>query len=383
MMLGRCLAVVMCLALVGTVVAQNDLPVPEVIVYDDTAPGDIYLAAYRRTTSTEGDPLEISIPYANYLLRVNNAGEILFQQRMTRRYMNFQSLGAGRFAYYYPLSPPLRGGIGAEGVYRIIDAAGDILREVSMVGHATTFHEFLVRENGNIFLLSSDVRLLDMTAYDGMPDARVYNVIIQEINPAGEVVWEWDGWEHFSFEDSAVPHLLDNKIVDFVHANSLEILPDGDILLSSKRLDEITKIDYETGQIVWRMGGVRNPNNEFIFIDDVFNGFSHQHMPQWTPQGTLLLFDNGNLHDVSTKISRAVEYEIDETNRTATLVWSYEGSYAAGMGSVQRLANGNTLIGWGSADTGPAVTEVTPEGRVVFELYLPPGMINYRAYRLE
>jgi len=49
------------------------------------------------------------------------------------------------------------------------------------------------------------------------------------------------------------------------------------------------------------------------------------------------------------------------------------------MGYVQRLDDGNTLIGWGA--TAPAVTEVTPDGKKVLEITFPPGVFSYRAYR--
>jgi len=61
------------------------------------------------------------------------------------------------------------------------------------------------------------------------------------------------------------------------------------------------------------------------------------------------IFDNGNLHNPSE--SRGVEYQVDPTNKTATLVWQYPGTptstiYSFYMGNAQRLTNGNTLINW-------------------------------------
>ena len=47
----------------------------------------------------------------------------------------------------------------------------------------------------------------------------------------------------------------------------------------------------------------------------------------------------------------------------------------------QRLSDGNTVIGWGTG--APAVTEVTPQGSKVFELFLPDGSMNYRAFRFK
>ena len=67
--------------------------------------------------------------------------------------------------------------------------------------------------------------------------------------------------------------------------------------------------------------------------------------------------------------SRALEYVLDQTNKTATLVWEYRNTpdvFALGMGNVQRLPNGNTMIGWGTAV--PTLTEVMPDGRKAFEL---------------
>jgi len=55
------------------------------------------------------------------------------------------------------------------------------------------------------------------------------------------------------------------------------------------------------------------------------------------------------------------------------------------MGSVQRLENGNTLIGWGtvSAFGGPVLTEVHPDGTVAFEMSFPAELASYRAFRFQ
>lgn len=45
------------------------------------------------------------------------------------------------------------------------------------------------------------------------------------------------------------------------------------------------------------------------------------------------------------------------------------------------MDNGNTIIGWGTGS--PAVTEVTKQGSKVYELYLPDGVVNYRAFKFN
>ncbi|MGV8018433.1 MAG: aryl-sulfate sulfotransferase [Ignavibacteria bacterium] len=90
----------------------------------------------------------------------------------------------------------------------------------------------------------------------------------------------------------------------------------------------------------------------------------------------------GNYHTPS--FSRAVEYKLEETSMTATKVWEYRNNpdiYAFAMGNVQRLPNGNTLIGWGSATT--TLSEVNPQGQLLYHLSLPAGQMSYRAFRFE
>jgi hypothetical protein len=91
------------------------------------------------------------------------------------------------------------------------------------------------------------------------------------------------------------------------------------------------------------------------------------------------LFDNRT--NLTPAYSRAVEYELDEGAKTATLVWEYRNTpdtYAFAMANAQRLPNGNTLIGWG---TGRLLTEVQPDGSKAFELALTAPNVSYRAFR--
>ncbi|MCX6163997.1 MAG: aryl-sulfate sulfotransferase, partial [Ignavibacteriae bacterium] len=164
------------------------------------------------------------------------------------------------------------------------------------------------------------------------------------------------------------------------HGNSIAVDTDNNIIISSRHMDEITKINTSTGNIIWRLGG---KNNQFTFINDTI-GFSHQHDARRINNGHLTLYDNGNFH--TPPRSRAIEYVLNETSnpKTATLVWQYRRTpsiYASATGNVQRLPNGNTLIGWGMSNV--TLTEVTPAGSIMYELYLPVTMSSYRSFRYE
>ena len=117
-------------------------------------------------------------------------------------------------------------------------------------------------------------------------------------------------------------------------------------------------------------------------MNDPFGGFSKQHDARRLDNGNILLFDNGNNHD--PPVSRAVEYEINEENHTATMIWEYihpENYLALAMGSIQRLSNGNTLINWGTIPgEGAVITEVDYEKNIVLEIKYP---ISYHSYKVR
>lgn len=209
----------------------------------------------------------------------------------------------------------------------------------------------------------------------GNPAARVAASITQELDRSKNIVFQWRSWDSFSITDATHENLT-AATIDYAHANSIDVDTDGNLLLSSRNMDEITKISRLTGRIMWRFGG---RNNEFTFINDTLR-FSHQHAVRRIQNGHITLFDNGNFH--TPQFSRAAEYDINEETRTATLVWQYRNNpdvFATALGYVERLDNGNTLIGWGAAN--PSVTEVRADGSKALELTLPNGVYSYRAFR--
>ena len=209
----------------------------------------------------------------------------------------------------------------------------------------------------------------------GDTNATVLGLIVQEIDENKNVIFQWRSWDHFQITDATHENLLAHNI-DYVHGNAIDLDADGNVLISSRHMDEITKISRQTGNIIWRLGG---KHNQFTFINDPY-GFSHQHNIRHLPNGNYTLFDNGNFHD--PHFSRAVEYKLDEVNKTATLVWQYRNSpdyYGGAMGNTQRLPGGNTFIGWGA--TNPTLTEVRPDGVKTLEMTFAENVFSYRAFK--
>lgn len=249
-------------------------------------------------------------------------------------------------------------------------------------GYSTDQHELQVLADGTYFLIGLARQTVDMSRYvtGGNPSASVTEQVIQGFTPAGELVFQWRAWDHFDIRDQQQLINLTLSSFDFPHMNAIDVDTDGHILLSSRSLSEITKINRDTGEIIWRLGGV---HNQFTFVNDSLNGPRNQHAVRMVTTNRYTMFDNGNLH--SPSVSRGVEYLLDPTNMTATIVWQYPATpttslYSYYMGNAQRLPNGNTLINWAVGNL-PKLTEVRPDGTKAFEMNWTDGFEAYRVWR--
>jgi hypothetical protein len=336
-----------------------DFPNIQAAVYGRTAPGRLFLT-----------DLHFNGFGPSRLLILENDGTPFFQRQFPGVVLDFEKQPDGRLTYFDNVA---RGFFALNARYDVVDSfrCGN--------GYSTDNHELVLLPNGHAVLMSYDVQIMDLSqiVVGGMYDARVIGLIIQELDRDKNVVFQWRSWDHFQITD-VVSHSLTAKTVDYVHGNSIDVDPDGNLILSSRHMNEVTKISRTTGDILWRLGG---KNNQFTFVNEPIS-FSHQHCARRLPDGHIILFDNGNFR--TPLFSRAVEYAIDGVQRTATLVWQYRHNpdiVSTATGSVQRFSNGNTLIGWGTAN--PTLTEVAADGSLVSELTFDPGVGSYRSLRFE
>jgi hypothetical protein len=244
------------------------------------------------------------------------------------------------------------------------------------------FHEFDILSNGHYLILCIQIREMDLSSIPGgSKTAQVFGNVLIETDRTGKIYWNWNSFDHYKLSDATEDINFTQEAIDWTHFNSFAEDSDGNILVSVRHFDEITKIDKKTGDIIWRLGGSMCKNNQFTFIDDDFKGFtgfSHQHSISCLANGNILMYDNGNLK--TPQVSRTVEYEIDQINKTAKKVWEYKdvmNSYQSSMGSAYRLANGNTIINSGYGK----VTEVRPNKQIAFELEFDMPTPLYRVNR--
>ena len=242
-------------------------------------------------------------------------------------------------------------------------------------------HDFCRMDNGNTMVLRWVQIPDEITAKvrGGLPGTEHEGVMwadsFQEITPAGEVVWEWLGYEHLDPEVDVICPLCPRS--EWTHANACFVLPDGDILTTFRRTDNIAIIDKGTGDIKWRWG---------------VGELAHPHDPTLLDNGNILVFDNGAHRRMATSnYSRIVEVN----PKTEKIEWEYQAHprylfHGLLISGCQRLPNGNTLICEGPKGR---LFEVTPDKEIVWEFLNPfyfkdsgaifPGWSNpiFRAYR--
>jgi hypothetical protein len=334
----------------------SDFPTFQIQVFDNPSSGKIFLCPFLRGT-----------PRYTYLTILDEMITPVFLSKRPESMNDFKLQPNGLITFF---DTRTRWMYAMNSCYAIIDSfrCGN--------GSLTDGHDFQMLPNGHAFLMSYDTRVVDMGVLlpGGNPASEVTGVIIQELDENKRVVFEWSSWEHYAITD-ATHEVMTAAAIDYVHANALEVDSDGNILLCARNMDEITKINRSTGDIMWRLGGI---NNQFTFMNDSLH-FSHQHDIRRLPNGNITMFDNGNYHN--PPMSRAVEYHLNEQQRTAELVWEFRNTpnlYASATGNVQRLPNGNTFISWGSTNV---ITEVRPDGTKALEIVLSPLFAVYRTFR--
>ena len=243
----------------------------------------------------------------------------------------------------------------------------------------TLHHQPEALPNGNFLSLNAVPRRIE-GYYTSETDATAPRLAqwvmgdeVIEFNPQGEVVWRWNCFDHLDPFKIGYDTFWSYwwvrgfpQHLDWTHGNGVHHDPrDESVLLSLRNLDAVLKIDRPSGEIRWilardigwsealRAKLLKPVGEDFIWP-------SHQHNPRLTPDGHVVLFNN-NVHQAipftgervksaAESLSRAVVYEIDETARTARMVFATpadpkEGMVSFAMGDAHVLPRtGNVLV---------------------------------------
>lgn len=200
--------------------------------------------------------------------------------------------------------------------------------------------------------------------------------VVQELElPSGALIREWRSLDHIPPQETEL-RAQPGPRYDYFHVNSIDVGPDGNLVVGARNTWAAYNVDRHSGRILWRLGGRRSD-----FALGAGAQFWWQHDVRRHGPSTITVFDNGAA-PAEEKQSRALVLRLDEARKRVTLVRAYTHPrklvLAHFMGNAQLLADGHMFVGWGGS---PFVTEFAADGTVVFDARLPRGGQSYRAFR--
>lgn len=301
------------------------------------------------------------------------------------------------------------------------DMVGNLAHQWSLKAHGYTFHhDVTVMPNGHFLATVSKDNSVNAEG-----KATIFDYIV-EIEPEnGGLVKEWDLKKSLDEKRTALVPAGDTIAVggNWAHANAVVYSPDDDCLIVSCRYQGIVKLN-RSNQVVWLLSPHKGWNNPGTLLKpkdasggwitdpaviageaarDDFDWCWGPHDPVLLPDGHLWVFDNGffrQYEDIDLYsprgYSRAVEYEINEAEKSVRQVWQYGRErgrvcYGVAISSVQPLAETNHVLfspGVGTPNVngvGGKIIEVDyPTKEVVYEVHLstPNYLVFHRATRL-
>ncbi|RNC92102.1 MAG: hypothetical protein ED555_03055 [Allomuricauda sp.] len=281
-----------------------------------------------------------------------------------------------------------------------VDFLGRIAASWSLQGNG--FHHHVIEKpNGNLLVTINDAA-----------KNTVEDVVVEIDRGTGTFANKWDLNDALDNSRRAWPTDLADLEIDWFHANSIEYSAQDDEIIVSGRTQGIVKLNAqnEVSYILaphreWNTSGDGVDLSQFLLTPldandqpitdiDILDGTSnhpdfewswYQHSPILMPNGNLMVFDNGDNRNYTNAgpYSRAVEYEIDEVNKTIKQIWSYgkergEETYARIVSKISYVAENNSVLftPGSSVDGGSAAGKVVEidyaTKEVIFEATINP-----------
>ncbi len=244
-------------------------------------------------------------------------------------------------------------------------------------------HEFQITPQNTAFITAYAPIHWNLHSIGGPSNGLLDDGVVQEIDiKTGLVMWQWNALTHVPPADTYMPiPRYSATVLDYFHINSIDPLPDGTILVSSRNTWASYLLSAASGAVIWQVGGKHStfalgPGARFAWQHDV------EMLPDSTPgQYEISMFDNEDSPQESDQ-SRGLVLALDTQNNTATVARQLEipnhPIVSDSQGNVQQLPNGDAFVGWGQIGIE---SEFSPSGTVTFQLQLFGSTSSFRGYR--
>jgi hypothetical protein len=274
-------------------------------------------------------------------------------------------------------------GYGASGADVIFD---NTYRQVATVtagnGLNTDLHAFVITPQNTALITADYPVYMDASSIKGGHKKQIaIDSVVQEIDiPTGLVLFQWDSLDHIPLGDShdAIPQHGRNPW-DVFHLNSIAVDHDGNLIISARASWAAYKVNHQTGQIMWTLGG-RHSN--FRLLPGTYWAFQHDVEVHSSVDGLFTIFDNEGGPPYIRSTSRAIRVALDFKHMTAKGIGDerhsppFRSNYE---GNLQQLKDGD-FVGWGQE---PYFTQFDKHGHTVLDGHMNSNTASYRAYRFQ
>ncbi len=244
-------------------------------------------------------------------------------------------------------------------------------------GLQADIHELYITPDGQAYIIAVEPVCLPECSKEHVP---VFDDEIQEIDiKTGLVMWSWHVMGHVPASESEIEPT--DGVWDPYHANSLQALPDHDVLISMRDTSGVYEVEPNSGHIVWQISPGKST---FKLGKGVVFHFQHDARLGGRKLNVLSLFDDEAGPPLYGP-SRGVVLKIG--TKTVTLLHQYlnpEETIALAEGSMQVLPHGEALVGFGATQFFSEFSksgEKHKHGKLLFEAELPKGDGTYRVMR--
>ncbi|MFL5832368.1 MAG: arylsulfotransferase family protein [Solirubrobacterales bacterium] len=255
--------------------------------------------------------------------------------------------------------------------------SGKLVRLVSTEGSIVDGHEYRELGDGNVLLDTYAPETADLRRVGGPRRATIVSAEVQEVDPAGKVLWHWNSRGHIALAETGrwwhsvlnnPRRRLQRQAFDPVHINSIEPRGKSEVIVSTRHTDAVYGIDRASGEINWKLGGSPTAQSLRVVGDPATKLLGGQHDARLDRFGRLTIFDNGKDRP---RRPRVVFYRLDPEAGKAV----YKGQLndpevkrSHCCGSARELPGGGWLVSWGD---NKLLTGFDRQGRIAFRLHLP------------
>lgn len=272
-------------------------------------------------------------------------------------------------------------------------------------------HEFLIFNDTEAIFTVYEPEIHDLTPYGAKEDDQywILNNKVQKVDvESNKLLWEWNSLDHVDPADTNLTlngghaglGVNSSQVWHYFYMNAADANQyENTFLFSARSMCTIFKINGETGEEIWRLGGDKSDFSlgegvDFCWQHDTRFHQSFQGHETKGNKEIISFFDNSaheNLtggDDLTTRpYSEGKVVELDTEEGTATLLASFRAPgdlSVRSQGSNQILENDNAFINWGYKGS---ISEHKPDGTPIFFAHLGSGQLkdvqNYRAFRFQ